>query len=149
MSTTPMIRAAGLADLEELFALDPIARTTPARRAFIHKSTAQGECHIAVLEERTIGYVILNYTFFECGFMALVCVAEGYRRLGIGTALVQHAELICRTPKLFTSTNVSNVPMRNLLNGQGYKPSGTIENLDEGDPELIFFKRMPERAIAL
>jgi hypothetical protein len=30
--------------------------------------------------------------------------------------------------------------MRALLEKRGYEPSGTIHNLDAGDPELIFVK---------
>jgi len=148
VSAKPTIRAADPADLDGLIALDQIASSTPARRAFIRKSVAQGACLIAAIEDRPIGYVILDYTFFENGFISLVFVAEGHRRSGIGTALVQHAERTCRTPKLFTSTNASNMAMRNLLLGRGYKPSGMVENLDEGDPELIFFQRMPYKANA-
>ena len=47
------------------------------------------------------------------------------------------------TTKLFVSTNESNTPMRALLAKHGYVPSGFIENLDEGDLELFFFKPGP------
>jgi ribosomal protein S18 acetylase RimI-like enzyme len=147
MSTKPTIRAANLADLDDLIALDNVVRSTPARHAFIRRSVAQGACLIAVLEDELIGYVILDHTLYENGFISFVYVAEGHRRSGIGTALVQPAERTCRTPKLFTSTNASNVAMRDLLLGQGYKPSGMVENLDVGDPELLLFKRIPDRAI--
>jgi hypothetical protein len=30
--------------------------------------------------------------------------------------------------------------MRQLLTQVGYEPSGTIENLDPGDPELVYVK---------
>jgi hypothetical protein len=46
----------------------------------------------------------------------------------------------CRTEKLFTSTNLSNLPMQSLLAKRGYKLSGVIDNLDPGDPELVYFK---------
>ena len=55
---------------------------------------------------------------------------------------MQHMEQTCTTAKLFTSTNQSNAPMQALLNKLGYRQSGFIENLDEGDPELIYFKRL-------
>jgi hypothetical protein len=32
--------------------------------------------------------------------------------------------------------------MRSLLTKLGFEPSGIIENLDDGDPELVFFKRL-------
>jgi hypothetical protein len=49
-------------------------------------------------------------------------------------------EAVAVTPKLFTSTNESNIPMQQLCERLGYARSGLIENLDEGDPEIIYFK---------
>ncbi|WZB72100.1 hypothetical protein WJ968_11125 [Achromobacter xylosoxidans] len=46
----------------------------------------------------------------------------------------------CDTAKLFTSTNQSNVAARRLMAKAGFVPSGMIENLDEGDPELVYVK---------
>jgi hypothetical protein len=46
----------------------------------------------------------------------------------------------CATRKLFTSTNESNRAMRDLLAHAGFEPSGVVQNLDPGDPELIYFK---------
>lgn len=44
------------------------------------------------------------------------------------------------TAKLFTSTNESNVAMQRLCDRLGYVRSGFIENLDERDPEVVYFK---------
>jgi len=44
----------------------------------------------------------------------------------------------CTTPKLFTSTNLSNLPMQSLLVRRGYRLAGVIHYLDEGDPELVY-----------
>nr|WP_207930214.1 hypothetical protein [Pseudomonas aeruginosa] len=47
----------------------------------------------------------------------------------------------CRVAEeLFTSCNRSNLPMRRLLEREGFQPSGVIDNLDEGDPELVFVR---------
>jgi hypothetical protein len=45
--------------------------------------------------------------------------------------------------KLWTSTNQSNQAMRLLLPRLGFIESGRIDNLDEGDPELVFV-RLPK-----
>ncbi|MEO0538637.1 MAG: GNAT family N-acetyltransferase, partial [Cyanobacteria bacterium P01_A01_bin.123] len=42
----------------------------------------------------------------------------------------------------FTSTNESNLLMQALMAKLRYIPSGIINNLDEGDPELVYFKRL-------
>jgi hypothetical protein len=45
--------------------------------------------------------------------------------------------------RLFVTTNTSNAPMRALLAREGYLASGTIDNIDPGDPELVFVKFRP------
>ena len=40
----------------------------------------------------------------------------------------------------------SNFPMQRLLATLGFDRSGFIENLDEGDPELVYFKRIRDNA---
>ena len=42
-------------------------------------------------------------------------------------------ESLCRTPKLFTSTDFSNLPMQSLLNRTGFALGGVIYNLDDSD----------------
>jgi ribosomal protein S18 acetylase RimI-like enzyme len=76
------------------------------------------------------------------GSIALLMVHPEYHRQGVATALVKECESNCPANKLFTSTNESNTAMRLLLAKLGYARSGQIENLDEGDPELIFVKRL-------
>lgn len=68
-------------------------------------------------------------------------VAEKYRHCGIGFALLNHLFAICKTQKLFTSTNKSNEPMQKLLGKSGFSFCGEIDALDEGDPELFFVKQ--------
>jgi hypothetical protein len=43
--------------------------------------------------------------------------------------------------RLFTSTNRSNELMRKLLGKAGFTFCGEIDALDEGDPELFFFRK--------
>lgn len=63
-----------------------------------------------------------------------------YRHQGAGEMLMQHIEPLCQTTKLFASTNLSNQPMQSLFAKLGYKLSGVIHDLDEGDPELVYVK---------
>ncbi|MDQ2305679.1 GNAT family N-acetyltransferase, partial [Pseudomonas aeruginosa] len=67
-------------------------------------------------------------------------VAPDCRRRGIASALLRQARDDCRGDRLFTSCNRSNLPMRRLLEREGFQPSGVIDNLDEGDPELVFVR---------
>jgi hypothetical protein len=53
---------------------------------------------------------------------------------------MRYFESACETAKLFTTTNLSNLPMQSLLAKLGYKLSGVIDDLDLGDPELVYVK---------
>nr|WP_237556417.1 GNAT family N-acetyltransferase [Streptomyces sp. SID5464] len=65
-------------------------------------------------------------------------VAPAARRQGVATRLLTAVEATCITPKLFTSTNVSNQPMQHLLLRAGWQPTGLVHGLDDGDPELFY-----------
>ena len=88
---------------------------------------------------------MLEYSFYGHGFLAMLYVHPNHRMHGVGAGLIRHVEGICRTEKLFTSTNESNLPMQALLTKLSYAPSGIIHNLDAGDPEIVFFKQVTTR----
>jgi GNAT superfamily N-acetyltransferase len=135
-----MLRPATAGDLDAICAIDHLS-ADPGRRSFIQKALAADHATVAVLDERVIGYLVLDYSFYAQGFIALLYVDDAHRRAGVGTRLMRHAEAQCKTPRLFTSTNESNAPMHALLEGLGFARSGEIHNLDEGDPEIVYFKR--------
>lgn len=137
------IRIAQPSDAEAIEAFDHVARSGASRREFINSSLlASGHCWVAVVDGQAVAYAVLEHTFFENGFVSMLYVNPEFRCRGLGSALLRHLEDQCRTAKLFTSTNQSNHAMRALLAKLNYKPSGVIENLDEGDPELVYFKRL-------
>lgn len=136
------IRPATVDDVEALCSLDLVARAEAERREFIKNSVGDGTCRVAVAGGEVIGYGVLNYTFYRQGFVEMLYVHAGHRRRGVGAALLRELEARCRTPKLFTSTNLSNLPTQALLERLGYTRSGVIHNLDEGDPEIVYFKRL-------
>ena len=119
-----LIRPAVEADIEALYLLDLIAHREDERREFINRVVNCGECFVAVKDEKVIGYGVLNYTFYYQGCIDMLYVASDYRRTGAGEILLKHLETLCQTPKLFTSTNLSNLPMQSLLAKMGYILSG-------------------------
>lgn len=129
------LRLAQVADLAA-FELDA------ERQAYLRREVASGQCWMVEHEGGPVGYGTLVYTFFGNGFVELLHVQPEHRRIGLGSALMRQCESICRTPKLFTSTNLCNLPMQALLNQLDYTLTGTVHNLDEGDPELFYFKRV-------
>jgi GNAT superfamily N-acetyltransferase len=136
------IRLAEQSDVDELYSFDLIAHQSEHRRAFIQRSVIAQNCYLAC-GMRIVGYAVLEYTFYEMGFVSMLYIHSDWRRHGVGTQLLGHLETLCKTDKLFTSTNLSNVPMQGLLARMRYILSGVIHGLDEGDPELIYLKRLP------
>jgi len=139
----PSIRAATVADVESICLFDQIAQTDDGtRRRLIAQSVAAGNCFVLTAGGAVVAYGVLEYSFYGCGFISVLYVAAEHRRNGFGTMLIEHMEARCRTPKLFTSTNLSNLRMQTLLTRLGYQLSGVIHNLDEGDPELVYYRAL-------
>jgi ribosomal protein S18 acetylase RimI-like enzyme len=140
------IRLARLTDGEAIKELDETTRADEHRQAAIDRWLRAGQCWVAV-EGRLVGYGALTYTFYGRGFIEMLHVGGSHRRRGVGLALVERLCEICETADIFTSTNQSNAPMQRLLLKTGFKGSGVIENLDEGDPELVYFKRIRNKTV--
>ena len=148
-------REARPTDVEALLDLDESVRSDPGRAAFIRDAVASGGCIVAEHGGSVVGYGVLEDSFFGQGFVSILYVAASQRRHGVGGALLRALVRRCTTPKLFTSTNASNLPMQGLLARSGFEPSGIIHNLDPGDPELVYVRfleadgaRMPADAAA-
>lgn len=138
------IRNATENDIDEIIAIDRIATTEETRHQHIRAWVRRGCATIVLIDERIVGYAVLEYTFFSHGFISMLIVQEAYRRKGIASELVKRLEETCNTAKIFTSTNESNIPMQAFMASMSYEPSGIVYNLDEGDPELFYFKRVKE-----
>ena len=136
------IRKARREDAAAIFSFDKIARRSEQRRTFVQNAIRAGNAWLALANNEVVGYAVLEYTFYSHGFISMLYVRPDHRHQGIGTTLMCHMESTCKTQKLFTSTNRSNRPMQSLLKELNYRSSGQIQNLDEGDPELVFFKSL-------
>lgn len=141
LSSQLNIGTAQPSDTSEICEADPIARQSKYRRDLILRSAYAGNCYVA-RNPRIAGYLVLDHSFFGNGFVSLLFVKDNFRRHGVGSALMLHAESLCKTDKLFISTNMSNYPMQSLLGRLGYAMNGVIDELNESDPELVFFKRV-------
>ncbi len=94
------------------------------------------------MDGKCIGFAIADQSFYGQSFIWLLIVDPEYRRQSVASSLIHHIEATCPTEKLFTSTNQSNVIMQRLMKKTGFAKTGYIENLDEGDPEIVYFKRI-------
>lgn len=141
------IREAVPGDFRSLVRVDSVAEKDDGRRAQIASAISKGHCWVACGEDDPavpVGYGCLDRSFFGEWFVPLVIVSNAHRRCGIGRKIIAHLERCSSAKKIFTSTNTSNTPMRQLLAQLGYQSSGVVENLDPGDPELIFMKVLDE-----
>lgn len=129
-------------DIHAIIECDSYAGSHADRRELIEAAVMQGSCLVAVVNNRIIGFIVVTHDFFHHGFIPVLVVAQIYRRKGIGLQLLAAAEAVCTSDKLFTSTNSSNAAAQSLLTRAGFVRSGLIENLDHGDPELVYFKRV-------
>lgn len=139
------IRSAVPSDTPSLLLLDIARPRLPERGRFIENAVSENTCFVAILDGTIVGYAVLEYTFYGYGFISMVMVSLDHRRQGVGQALLGHVENACATPKVFTSTNSSNLPMRGLLSKLGYTFCGLIRELDPDDAEWVYMKRTPQK----
>ena len=121
-------------------------------KSFLRRAIDTGNLYVARIDGAYAGGLVIGGThaagvvfdggFFGRGFVWLIWVQEPFRRKGVASALMRQAEEICPSDDLFTSTNQSNVPAQRLFEKLGYTRTGIVENLDEGDPEIFYFKRV-------
>jgi len=136
------IRKAALDDVSALASLDRDFASR-GREEFVRGAAQKGYAFVLEQDGQIIGLGVLEYTFFEQGFSSLVYVIPSARRTGAGEMLLKYFVSICKTRKLFSSTNRSNEPMQTLFMKVGFEPSGAIHNLDPDDPEIVYYKALP------
>jgi ribosomal protein S18 acetylase RimI-like enzyme len=135
-----MIRKATLQDVSAISVGDS-EFVSGGREEFVRRAIPREGVHVMEQGGKIIGIGVLEYTFFEHGFISLLYVSPSARRTGAGESLLRYFVSVSQTPKLFSSTNQSNRPMQALFAKVGFEPSGIIHNLDLDDPELVYYKR--------
>jgi predicted acetyltransferase len=131
---------AKLGDIENIVAIDREVIGNESRRFFITKAVEEERCIIVKSENKILGFLIYDTNFFECSFISLIMVSPLERRKGYATSLIAYFVHVAPTQKVFSSTNQSNEDMQKVFKANGFVESGVVENLDEGDPELIYFR---------
>ena len=135
------VRRATSEDLDAVLELDRIAPIGHERGPLLTARVQSGEVILFEHEGRVSGYaVIRSHSFFGCDFVELLAVTSSERRRGVGSLLLQQAVGLSSTIRIFTSTNRSNTRMIGLLEKESWQFSGQLEGIDEGDPELVYYK---------
>lgn len=111
------------------------------RRQLLREAIEAGECIVYDRDGHVLGFAVLKRgRFFGRDFIDLLFVAFDARRQGVGRSLMRATVAAATTSRVFTSTNKSNFPMQTLLRSEGWSPSGELAGLDEGDPELVYYR---------
>ena len=133
------IRLASPSDLDPIVVIDRKTIGSDSRKEMLRQAVGQGLCCTAVLDGRIRAFAVVSPRhFFGYDFIELLIVDQDCRRQGLGQALLRFCMEFRTTEKLFTSTNQSNIPMQALLNRCGFICCGFVDQLDPGDPELIY-----------
>ena len=136
------IRPAAEADAPAIAAIDRAcgAERDPRFAAWAREILALGQSWLAEAEGEAVAYALASRRFFRRPFVHLLMVVPGWRRHGLASELMARCEAAHDDDRLFVTTNTSNAPMRTLLAKERYAASGTIDNIDPGDPELVFVR---------
>lgn len=135
------IRRAKKEDGSSIKDIDSSIECDPNRETLINESLIRGTVWIATDGASILGYSIVNRSFFHRPALEMLMIDKEYRRQGVGRTLLRDALIrLSENEELWTSTNESNTAMRLLLESEGFKKTGWVDNLDPGDPELICFK---------
>ncbi len=140
------IAPATVDDLGDVRAVNDVSSSVrdDARLAYLARAVGRGECLVARDGTEAVGFAVWDRAFFGHPFVALLEIRPDARRRGVASALVRRVEAVCGGDRLFTSTNASNTAMQRLCDALGFVRSGIIDNLDEGDPELVYCKRLSD-----
>jgi len=135
------IRRATIDDLDGLQAIDvKVAAGDAERISAIRAYVSDGLCWVKSDQADLDGYaVLLPRHFFGRDFLELLMVSSFARRSGVATRMLRALLSMEGTGQVFSSTNRSNTPMRNLLAKEGWQFSGELVGLDSDDPEMFFY----------
>ena len=139
------VRPATPHDAPAIGEVDPLVRGADLARATLVEDALHGRrdnlCLVAPVGDgpRIGGFAVLRHGhFFGRDLVDLVVVAPALRRQGIGSALVGAAVGAAVSEQVFTSVTPSQVPVRALLAGLGWEPSGRLRGV--GDDDLIVLR---------
>jgi len=134
------IKVAGLEHLQTLCAIDQEVIGNASRSDEIQQAIEEERCLLHHFADDITGFLISTEDFFGYDFISLVIVKPSARRKGIASALINAYVKTSKTLKVFSSTNQSNTSMQHVFQALGFVKSGVINNLDDGDPEIIYVK---------
>ena len=133
------VAKASIDDLDSIVHIDVAVIGDDSRRNYIKHAIDEEKCIIVKENNFIFGFLTYDTNFFGCTFLSLIIVSPTKRRQGHASSLLSYMLEHSPTQKIFSSTNESNRSMQKVFSANGFIRSGIIENLDEGNPEIIFY----------
>ncbi|MEL3971461.1 GNAT family N-acetyltransferase [Rossellomorea oryzaecorticis] len=130
-----------LKDLNDLVHIDKLIIGNEERCLEIEEAIVNHQCLVYKTNGEAVGFLLFNNYFFDHTFISLVIVHPHHRNKGVARTLIAAFEEEINEDKIFSSTNQSHDIMHHLFHSLGYEKSGFVDNLDEGDPEIIYVKK--------
>lgn len=96
---------------------------------------------VALDDGVVVGALAYRTDWFACTFVTLVSVLEDRRRRGVARGLFEAVEARSPGPRLFSSTEETNVAAIRMHRALGFVESGYVDNLPQGYRELLVYKR--------
>lgn len=140
------IKEARMEHLQVLCTIDQEVIGDASRTEEIHQAIEEKRCLLYQSTDNIAGFLLFTNDFFGYSFISLVIVKPSEGRKGVASALMKAYMQMAKTSKVFSSTNQSNKRMQQLFHNLGFVKSGVIDNLDEGDPEIIYMKQASPQA---
>ncbi len=142
--TKPMVKVelATDADTTALWKIDRLVPGSSERRSALNSAIGSDHCYKATVDGEVRGFMILEETYEGHAFISFLVVHPGHRREGVGRALIQFAESVAQTERLYTSTNASNTDMQRLCESMGFVRDDLTGMLDDEDREIMFVKEI-------
>jgi GNAT superfamily N-acetyltransferase len=139
------IRLPRVADADPCAALAALVIGEERSGAFVRSHFERHHLIVAEADREVVGFLAYRTDWFQCTFVTLVVVKEGFRRKGIAREFFKAVEAMSPTPRLFSSSDETNPISIRMHMGLGFTPSGHIDNLPQGTRELLFYRRIPPR----
>jgi len=138
------VRRGQAADAGSLKALDTVVPVAPSRADAIDRWLRDDVVFVVEVDGEAVGYGVFNHAFFHQGNVDMLMLHPEHPGRRIAESLLGAIEEACDTAKLFVTTNLSNDRMQRLLLRRGYATCGFIAELDPGDPELVYVKKLDQ-----
>jgi GNAT superfamily N-acetyltransferase len=128
--------------LDVMSQISKVAAPKWYKREYLKTAIRHKRAYVAMVGRLPGAFLIWNRDFYGYYFIDLLVVHPELRRKGLARLLIKAMEKKCEGKRLYTSTNRSNKVMQHVLKQLRYRRVGYISNVDRGDPEWIYYKRL-------